>query len=375
MNLKKFIPVSEPDLSGNERKYLAECVKSGWVSSQGPFVSKLEKMFSAYLGAKYTAAVSSGTAGLHLSMLTLGIGPGDEVIVPTLTFIATVNAVRYVGASPVFIDSDTETWNMDVSKLEQLINRKTKAIMPVHLYGHPVDMDPVLSIAKKHKLYVIEDAAEAHGAEYKKKKVGVLGDIGVFSLFGNKVITSGEGGLVVTNSRKLDHKIRLYRDQGLTKNDRRKYHYWHNVVGYNYDMSNLQAAVALAQLERIETLIAKKRLIKKIYESYLVDAIDITINPSMEWANSIYWMFSVLLSKKSKISRNSLIRKLHEKGIDSRPFFYPIHTLPPYATGQSFPIAEDLAKRGLNLPSSVLLTKNQIKYICQTLKELLSGNK
>lgn len=366
--INKFIPIAKPDLSGNEKKYLIECVETSWVSSRGPFVKKLEKNFADYLKVKYVAAVSSGTSGLHLALLALGIGPGDEVIVPTLTFIATVNAVKYVGAKPVFIDSEEETWSLDVKKLKSVITPKTKAIIPVHLYGHPVDMDPLIKIAKKNKIFIVEDAAEAHGAEYKGKKVGTFGDIAVFSLFGNKVITSGEGGLVATNYKNIDLKVRLYRDQGLTKADREKFHYRHPVIGYNYGMSNLQAAVAVAQLERIDEFIRKKREIAKIYKEYLGNIEGITLSPEKSWAKNIFWMFSLVLTKEMRVTRDQLIQLLKRKGIETRPFFYPIHTLPPYNIKKTFPIAEKIAARGLNLPSSVLLKENEIKYVCQTIK-------
>jgi len=370
---EKIIPIAEPDLSGNEKKYLVECIDSGWVSSSGPFVRKLEDRFANYLGVDYCVAVSSGTAGLHLALKVSGIGPGDEVIVPTLTFIATVNAISYVGAKPVFIDSEKVTWNLDPDKIERLITKKTKAVICVHLYGHPADMDPIMKIAKKKKILVIEDAAEAHGAEYKGKKVGTFGHISVYSLFANKVITSGEGGLVVTKSKRIAEKLKLYRDQGLTKGLREKYHYWHSVIGYNYGMSNLQAAVALAQLERIEQLIEKKRMIACWYYSYLKGVAGIKMSSEEVWAKSVYWMFCLVLSKGAKITRNKLIKYLLKRGVETRPFFYPIHTLPCYKgdSKRRFPVAEKIAKNGINLPSGVKLGKSDIKYITDRLKEVL----
>lgn len=368
---KRFIPAAEPDLTGNEKKYLLECIKTGWVSSLGPFVKKLEENFAKYCGTKFAAAVSSGTAGLHLALIACGIGEGDEVIVPTLTFVATANAVRYVGAKPVFVDSEPVTWNMDVTQVEALITPATKAVIPVHLFGNPVEMEPLAKLSKKYHLYVIEDAAEAHGAEYKGKKVGCFGNLAVFSLFGNKVITSGEGGLVVTNSQKFDSKVRLYRDQGMRKGYREKYHYWHPVIGYNYDMSNLQAAVACAQLERISQFLEKKRQIAATYTKLLKDVNKITLCIERPWTKNVFWMYSILLNKNAEVSRDQMIRLLRVRGIDSRPFFYPIHTLPPYKSSQKFPVAERLAARGLSLPSSVNLGEKDLIHITNAVKEIL----
>jgi perosamine synthetase len=369
-----FIPVAEPDLTGNEARYLQECIESGWVSSQGSFVRRLEREFGSFIGVPHVAAVSSGTAALHLALIALGIGPGDEVIVPSLTFIATANAVRYVGAVPVFADCDPVTWTLSPEAASLSITPRTKAIIPVHLYGHPAHMDELAGLTRSHGLYLIEDAAEAHGALYKGTPTGALSDIAVFSLFGNKVITSGEGGLVATSDEELDTRVRLYRDQGLTKEARTSVHYWHEVIGFNYGMSNLQAAVALAQLERIEHFVSERRRVARRYESLLCCCPVLEFAHEMAWARSNYWMPSVLLSAEARISRNDLIEALRNEAVDTRPFFYPIHRLPPYDSGQRLPITEDVAARGLNLPTSSRLSDATIHRVADTLLRILGCN-
>ena len=366
-----FIPVAQPDLTGNEAKYVLECIESGWVSSQGAFVGRLESEFGRFIDIPHVAAVSSGTGALHLALVALGIGPGDEVIVPSLTFIATANAVRYVGATPVFAECDPVTWTLSPASVQQCISTHTRAVIPVHLYGHPADMDELSAIARSHGLFVVEDAAQAHGALYKGRPAGALSDIAAFSLFGNKVITSGEGGLVATRSAELDEKVRLFRDQGLAKNTRTSFHYWHSVVGFNYGMSNMQAAVAVAQLERIEEFVERRRSVFKRYASLLADCRYLEFAHEMPWARSNFWMTSLLVRPDAPLSRDDLVDALRAEGVDSRPFFYPIHSLPPYNTGQRLPITEDLAARGLNLPSSTRLPEDAIIRITETIKRLL----
>ncbi|NQV08592.1 DegT/DnrJ/EryC1/StrS family aminotransferase, partial [Candidatus Woesearchaeota archaeon] len=261
--MRKFIPVAEPVLEGNELKYVTECVKTGWISSAGKFVKKFEEKFSKYCDCKYGVAVSNGTTALHLALVALGIKKGDEVIVPNFTFVATANAVVYVGGVPVFVDADKETWNIDVDKIEEKITSKTKAIIPVNIYGHPCDMNKIMDIAKKHNLYVIEDCAESHGAEYNGEKTGSFGDISCFSFYGNKIITTGEGGMCVTNNKELAEKMSMLKDHGM-KPERR---YWHETIGFNYRMTNIQAAIGLAQLENINKFIETKRENTIIYNS------------------------------------------------------------------------------------------------------------
>jgi len=263
--MRKFIPIAEPLFEGNELKYLTDCIESGWVSSAGKYVQQFENEFGEYIGCKYGVAVHTGTAALHLALAALGVGPGDEVVIPTLTFAATANAVLYTGAKPILVDVEEETWNLDPDLIEKNITEQTKAIIPVHLYGFPCDMDKILEIAEKYNVNIVEDAAEAHGAEYKGKKVGGIGTVGCFSFFANKIITSGEGGICVCNESDIVEKIETLRDHGMKKDKK----YWHDEVGFNYRMTNLQAAVCVAQLERINTFINKNSKNAKLNYWYL----------------------------------------------------------------------------------------------------------
>lgn len=368
--MKRFIPVAAPSLSNKEVKYVVDCLRSSWISSIGKYIQKFEEKFARFCNTKYAISCSSGTSALHLALLSLGVDSGDEVIVPTLTYIATVNAITYCNATPVFVDSEPETWNINPQLIEKKITSRTKGIIVVHLYGHPADMDPILKIAKRHNLFVVEDAAEAHGAEYKNRKVGSLGDIGVFSFFGNKIITTGEGGMLVTNNAKLKSKICLFKGQGVDPNRR----YWFKVVGYNYRMTNIQAAIGLAQLEKINYHLKRRRQVADWYYAYLKDCQDIILPVEKEWARNVYWMFSIILRDTVKISRDSVIKLLYERGIETRPFFYPVHTLPPYKnihTRVPLPVAENIAKRGLSLPTHGNLSKSDIAYICKELKNII----
>ncbi len=359
----KIIPIAEPDVSGNELKYVTQCIKTGWISSAGSFVSEFEEKFSKYCDAKYGIATTSGTTALHLALVSLGIGKGDEVIVPSFTFASTVHAISYTGAIPVFVDSEDFTWNIDPFLIEEKITRKTKAIIPVHLYGHPCNMGPIISIAKKHNLYVIEDAAEAHGAEYKGRKVGGLGTLGCFSFFGNKIMTTGEGGIIVTNSKKLADRMRYLRHQAMSK----KRKYYHPEIGYNYCMTNIQAAIGVAQLERLDKFIEKKRQIAGWYKEALAGEKSLVLQSEEKWAKSIYWMYSVLLKSNSRLTRDEVIEKLKRHGIETRPFFYPMHLTPPYKSKIKLRVAEKLASSGINLPSGVKLKKQEVEYVARCL--------
>jgi len=341
------MPIAKPILGESELAYVTECIKTGWVSSNGKFVKRFEEMFAEYCGSGYAVATSNGTTALHLALLALDLQVGDEVIVPSMTFIATANAVTYTGSTPVFVDSEPATWNIDTAQIEAAITPKTKAIIPVHLYGHPADMDPILEIAKKHKLAVIEDAAEAHGAEYKGQVVGGIGDIGTFSFYGNKIITTGEGGMIVTNSKKYAEQIRILRDHGMSASRR----YWHPVLGYNYRLTNIQAALGVAQMERIESIIASRVSIAQQYEHQLKDCKGLTLPPQEKWAKNVYWLYTVLVEKNYEISRETLVKQLDSKGIETRPLFPPVHTQPIYNTGQTLPVAESLYTKGISLPS------------------------
>jgi len=366
------VPLAEPDLSGREAEYVLECVKTGWISGKGKFVSRFEEEFAAYLGVEHAVAVCNGTAALHLAVRALDIGPGDEVIVPTFTMIACANAIRYVGARPVFVDSEPRTWNLDPRQVEEKITDRTKAIMAVHIYGHPADMGPILELAEEHGLYVIEDAAEAHGAEYKGRKVGTFGHLACFSFYANKIITTGEGGMVVTDDAELAERLRRLRDQGYNVEFRK----WliHDVVGYNYRMTNLQAAIGLAQLERVEELVEKRRRNASLYSSLLRGLPGITLPPEEPWAKNVFWMYTILVDERAfGLGRDDLMRELEARGVDSRATFCPIHLQPPYRAEyghERYPVAEDLGRRGLNLPSGNTLTEEQIRYVADCLREI-----
>jgi perosamine synthetase len=367
---RMHLPIAGPLLGERELLYVTECVLTGWVSSAGKFVTRFEQMFEEFCGCRYAIATSSGTTALHLALLSHGIGPGDEVIVPTLTFIATANAVTYTGARPVFLDSEITTWNIDPDKIEEAITPRTKAIIPVHLYGHPADMDRILNIAAKHGLVVIEDAAEAHGATYKGRKVGGIGDLGVFSFYGNKIITTGEGGMVVTNDAKLAEKIKILRDHGMSKNRR----YWHPVLGYNYRLTNIQAAIGVAQMENIDNILAAKRTIANTYKRLLRGVTGISLPPSAPWAGNVFWLYSILIDEQvCNVDRNIIIENLSKNGIETRPLFPPIHTQPIYNTGQSLPVSEMLFQKGLCLPSSANLHEDEIIRTVNIIKESISS--
>ncbi len=361
-----MIPVAEPDLHGNELKYVTDCVVTEWVSSLGKYVGAFEERMAALCGRKYGISVSNGTVALHLALVTLGIGPGDEVIVPTLTFVATANAVSYTGATPIFADSEPAYWQIDPTQLEKLVTPRTKAIIPVDLYGHPVDMEAIEAFARRHNLYIIEDAAEAHGATYKGRLCGSLGIMSCFSFYGNKVITTGEGGMILTDDAALYERARLLRDHAMSPTER----YYHPEIGYNYRLTNIQAALGLAQLERIDEFIAAKRRNAALYAQGLANVPGITVAPEAEWAKNVYWMYSILVNKDYPLSRKELMAALKARGVDSRPFFWAIHTMPCHLRDIKLPVAEDLAVRGINLPSSTKLTAEQIAYICQQIAEL-----
>jgi len=362
---RNHIAVAKPFFDDEEIELVNECMVSGWVSSGGNFVRQFEKMFAEYSGCNYAISCNSGTAALHLILLAYGIGMGDEVIVPTLSFIATANAVSYTGATPVFVDSDVETWNIDPDKIENAITEKTKAIMPVHLYGHPADMDPINRLAEKYSLKVIEDAAEAQGAYYKNKIVGSLSDAAAFSFFGNKIITTGEGGMVVTNDPKIANRCVLFRDHGMTVDKR----YWHEVIGYNYRMTNIQAAIGVAQMNKINKIVEKKKSIALEYEKHLKNVNGITLPPNKEWADNIYWLYTVLVDEsKTGFNVSSLISEFMKHDIDSRIVFYPIHTQPIYKHNMQLPVAESIHASGISLPSAPDISNDEIREVCTIIK-------
>lgn len=339
-------PVAIPNLNGNEFKYLMDAFMSTWISSNGEYIGKFEDQFSNYSDCKYGVAVSNGTVAIHLALIALGIGEGDEVIVPDLTFAATINTVLHANAIPVIVDVEEDSWCIDPKKIEEAITPNTKAIIPVHLYGQACDMSEIMKLAAKYNLKVVEDCAEAHGAMYENKKVGSFGDVGCFSFFANKIITTGEGGMCVTNNIELDEKMRALRDHGMNKNKR----YWHDVVGYNYRMTNLQAAIGLAQLERIEEIHKNRNLYEETYKGVLNKEI-FKFQEILKNRTKVTWLVSVLLD--DSIDREQYIQKLKENGIDARPFFHPLSDMDIYKNycKHETKTAHKLASVGLNLPT------------------------
>ena len=353
------IPIYQPSLDGNEKAYVNECLDSTWISSKGRFIPEFERKFAKYTGVKHAASVSNGTVALHLALVALGIGPGDEIIVPTLTYISSVNAIAYTGATPVFVDSLESTWQMDPEDVRRKLTINTKAIMVVHLYGHPCEMDTLVAIAKEHHLFILEDCAEAFGALYKGRHVGTFGDIAAYSFFGNKTITTGEGGMVVTNDETLYDRAVHFKGQGLAKYRQ----YWHDVIGYNYRMSNICAAIGLAQLERADALLARKREIARLYREGL-DGLPVAFHVEAPDVRHSFWMCSILVDDPAK--RDPLREALKNAGIETRPLFYPIHTMPMYSEKfQRHPVSESLGWRGINLPSWPGLSDKQVRFICE----------
>ncbi|GAF77991.1 unnamed protein product, partial [marine sediment metagenome] len=299
----EFISVNNPVMDGNEKKYVLDCLESSWISSSGKYIDQFEGAFKEFCKAKHAIACSNGTAALHLALLALGLEPGDEVIVPTLTFIATANAVTYCGGKPVFIDSEPETWNMNPALIESKISSRTKGIIVVHFRGHPADMDDILDVARRHGLFVVEDAAQSHGAEYKGKRTGALGDIGTFSFFGNKIVTTGEGGMIVTDNEDLANQMRLLKNQAMTQKNR----YWHPVIGYNYRMTNVAAAIGLAQLERVDTQIKGRSDVALWYQESLRHVPGMIFQCEKEWAKRVWFLFTLVLSNDARSVRDELI--------------------------------------------------------------------
>jgi perosamine synthetase len=365
---RSIIPVCEPHLDGNEMKYVTNCIETNWISSAGRYIQEFEAAFAAACDCKYGAACANGTVALHLALAALGIGPGDEVIIPTFTMIATINSVTYTGATPVLVDSETETWNMDVAQIEEKITPKTRAIIVMHTYGHPVDMDPVNELGKAHNLYVIEDAAEAHGATYKGRRVGSLGDCAAYSFYGNKIITTGEGGMVTTNNPDIARITWNLRDHAFSE----ERHFWHKYLGFNYRMTNLQAAVGLAQTEQLDHFVQARRGNAAYYTSLLSQVPGIVTPPEKEWAENVFWMYGILVEDEFGMTRDELRRWLADRGIETRTFFIPMHVQPIYFQtfkGQRYPVSEMLCKRGMYLPSASSLTRSEIEFVVESIAE------
>ena len=369
-----FIPVNEPLLNGNEKKYLCECIDTGWISAEGPFVQEFEQKMSETVGRKYGIAVSNGTAALEVAVQALGIQKGDEVIMPTFTIISCAMAVTKLGAIPVLVDSDLSTWNMNVEEIEARITEKTKAIMIVHLYGLPVEVDKVLEIAQKYNLKVIEDAAEMHGQTYRGKNCGSFGDISIFSFYPNKHVTTGEGGMVVTNDEQLAERCRCLRNLCFKKDIR----YVHEEISGNYRFTNLQAAVGLAQLERLDEFVECKRKMGKYYTDKLQGIEGLTLPASQtDYADNIYWVYGLVLDQKIQTDNRTVQKMLAEKGIGSRPFFWCIHEQPVYRKmelflDETYPNAEYLARKGFYIPSGLAITKEQMDKVVVGIKDVMT---
>jgi len=364
--MRELIPVSAPSITDKEIEYVTDAVRSGWVSSLGRYIDTFETRFAQFCGTAFGIATCNGTTALHLALAAYEIGADDEVIVPDLTFIATANAVRYLGARPVFVDIERDSLCLDPDKLRAAITPRTRAVIPVHLYGHPANMREIVRIATEHDLVVVEDAAEAHGAEIEGRRVGSFGHAGVFSFYGNKIMTAGEGGMITTNDRAFAERARHLRDHAMRK-DRR---YWHDQVGFNYRITNLQAALAVAQLERGDELLARRRTIFECYRSRLEDVEGVQLNRTAIWAKNAYWMVCVELAGFDVARRTRLTDALRARGIDSRPYFYPVSEMPMYAPART-PVAHAVSSIGINLPSYFDLTDAQIAFICAALIELI----
>jgi perosamine synthetase len=374
--MHKFIPVNTPLLTnGNEKKYLNECIDTGWISSEGPFVSRFEEEFALSVGRKFAVAVTNGTAALDASLIALGISKGDEVLMPTFTIISCASAITRTGAEPVFVDCDPNTFNINVDLIEPLITDKTKAIMVVHIYGLPCEMDPILAIAKKYNLKIIEDAAEVHGQTYKDKKCGSFGDVSTFSFYPNKHITSGEGGMIVTDDEHIADKSRKLRNLYFEPPQR----FVHNELGFNLRMTNIQAALGVAQLEKLDQHVILKRKIGNLYNDLLkdIDGIQLPITKT-EYSENIYWVYSIVLDNNNGKDANRVMQELGKNQIGTRPFFYPMHQQPILQklgykrNADNCPVSENIAKYGFYLPSGLGITESEISTVCKTLRSVLN---
>ena len=368
-----FIPVNEPLLNGNEKKYLCECIDTGWISSEGPFVKKFEELMSSTVSRKYGIAVTNGTAALEIAVQALNISEGDEVIMPTFTIISCAEAVTRVGAVPVLVDCDPLTFNMRISDIEERITEKTRAIMAVHLYGLPIEMDRILEIARKHDLKVIEDAAEMHGQTYRGRPCGSFGDISIFSFYPNKHVTTGEGGMLVTDDEELAERCRSIRNLCFQRSAR----YVHEELSGNYRFTNLQAAVGLAQLERLPEFVQKKRQMGAFYTRELsgVDGLQLPV-PETDYAKNIYWVYGIVLDDKLNIDNRQIQQKLADMGIGTRTFFWCMHEQPVLLErglfkDEHYPVAERLARRGFYIPSGLALTEDQMQRVADAVKDVI----
>lgn len=370
LDRQTHLPVAEPNFTERELQYVSECVLTGWVSSAGSFVTRFERQLSEFCGTAHAVATCNGTAALHLALRALDIGPGDEVIVPSFTFIATANAVRYTGATPVFVDSLHDTWCMDPAAFEAAITEDTRAVIPVHIYGHPCDMEAIHAVADVRNIHVIEDAAEAQGAKYRGRAAGGIGTMGVFSFYGNKIITTGEGGMVVTNDDALADRLRLLRDHGMSRERR----YWHPELGFNYRLTNLQAALGVAQMERIDAILATRAQVAAAYEEHLRGIPGLSAQSVAPGVEPVCWLYSVLVNEQDfGMDRDTLIQKLEDASIGCRPLFPPMHIQPIYRDGSHLPVAERLGATGLSLPTSPTMDETDIERIADSIRKLCAA--
>jgi perosamine synthetase len=376
-----MIPVNEPLLGKQEMENAMECLRTGWISSAGKFLEAFEEAWASYCGMRYGVAVSNGTTALQVAIACVGLEPGDEVILPTFTIISCAQAVTYNGGIPVLVDSDPRTWCMDIRQISAKITPRTRVIMPVHIYGHPVDMDPILALAEQHGLEVVEDAAEAHGAEYLSRRTtangtwhrcGGMGDISVFSFYANKLVTTGEGGMVLTNDPKIAKRARSLRNLCFRPEKR----FYHTELGYNFRLTNLQAAVGLAQIERMPEIVSKKRRIGETYTRRLERIPGITLPVEELWARQVYWMYGLVLDESTGLDATDFGRLLRDEGVETRPFFLGMHEQPVFIDrglfrGERYPVAERLARQGLYLPSGLALTEAQLDEVCRAVEKIL----
>lgn len=381
MDQKKInlIPVYKPFLGKKEAKYVLDCLESGWISSLGPYVNKFEELMARHYNVKHAIALSSCTAALHLGLLAMGVGPGDEVIIPDFTLIVSASTVIFSGAKPVLVDVDRDTWCMDPSKVEEAITKRTKVIIPVHMYGHPAHMKSLQDLAKKYGLKILADCAHAHGAEYNQSETNILGDVSAFSFYGNKTLTTGEGGILLSNDDSVASKVRLLMNQAF-----KKPRFQHDELGFNYRMTNIQAAIGSAQIEQFDKIVYLKRKIADAYKKALSDIPELQLPAESNWAKNAFWVFGIVLKNQEKIDRDSLMKILFKRGIDTRPFFSPIHRQPVFQAKKSplpdnypkiagdFPVSDHIGTNGFYLPSSPSLSMDELNYICDTLRELLA---
>jgi perosamine synthetase len=363
-------PVAEPLLDGNEEEYVLDCIRSGWISSQGHFVSRFERAVAEFHQVPHALAVSNGTAALHLALVSLGIGPGDEVIVPDLTFAATASAVIHSGAVPVFVDVEPETWMLDVAAARRAVTSRTRAVVPVHLYGHPCDMTALAELARERELIVVEDAAEALGARAGGRLTGTFGDAACFSFFGNKAVTTGEGGMLLFRDDEAFERATMLRDHGSDPHRR----YWHLEAGFNYRLTNLQAAVGAAQMERIETILDRKRVLAARYDEQLADIPGIERPRSAAWAEPVCWLYTIRVTEEAVLMRDELAERLLLNGIETRPVFHPLHAMPPFrqfAGSGTFAVAVAAAATGLSLPSAVTMTSTDVDVVAKGIRSIV----